>query len=127
MPGARHGQQAVHEDQAVREAQPELAGHLVTGGHLEIRCRMTLSPGRWPRSGSVASRPGERSAGSSAWSRCSARTSSPASPQRWASGRCAVVPPYALQLMVAVFDFPAWSTGDDEHLVPELVVDRISD
>jgi len=38
-----------------------------------------------------------------------------------------VVPPYALQLMVAVFDFPAWSTGDDEHLVPELVVDRISD
>ena len=28
--------------------------------------------------------------------------------------------------MVAVFDFPEWSIGDDDHLVPELVVDRIS-
>jgi hypothetical protein len=27
--------------------------------------------------------------------------------------------------MLAVFDFPAWSTGDDDHLVPALVVDRI--
>jgi hypothetical protein len=28
--------------------------------------------------------------------------------------------------MVAVFDFPEWSTGDDDDLVPELVVDRVS-
>jgi len=28
--------------------------------------------------------------------------------------------------MVAVFDFPEWSTGNDDGLVPELVVDRIS-
>ena len=28
--------------------------------------------------------------------------------------------------MVAVFDFPEWSTGNDDPLVPELVVDRIS-
>ena len=34
-------------------------------------------------------------------------------------------PAYPLQLMVAVFDFPEWSPGDDDHLVPELVVDRI--
>ena len=40
--------------------------------------------------------------------------------------RCPDPPTYPLQLMVAVFDFPEWSTGDDDHLVPELVVDRIS-
>ena len=33
---------------------------------------------------------------------------------------------YPLQMMVAVFDFPEWSVGDDDHLVPELVVDRIT-
>lgn len=30
-----------------------------------------------------------------------------------------------MQIMIAVFDFPEWSTGDDDHLVPELVVDWI--
>ena len=40
--------------------------------------------------------------------------------------RCPRPPTYPLQLMVAVLDFPEWSTGDDDHLVPELVVDRIS-
>lgn len=34
-------------------------------------------------------------------------------------------PRYPLQLMVAVFDFPGWSEGDDDHLVPELAVDWI--
>ena len=28
--------------------------------------------------------------------------------------------------MVAVYDFPEWSVGDDDHLVPELVVDHIA-
>ncbi len=28
--------------------------------------------------------------------------------------------------MLGVFDFPQWSTGDDDHLVPRLVVDRIA-
>ena len=28
--------------------------------------------------------------------------------------------------MVAVFDFPEWSVGGDDHLVPQLVVDGIS-
>jgi hypothetical protein len=27
--------------------------------------------------------------------------------------------------MMAVFDFPEWSTGDDANLVPELVVARV--
>ncbi len=40
--------------------------------------------------------------------------------------RCAGPPSYPLQVMVAVFDFPEWSVGDDDHLVPELVVDRIT-
>jgi hypothetical protein len=35
-------------------------------------------------------------------------------------------PVYPLQVMIAVFDFPAWSHGNDEHLVPVLEVDRIS-
>lgn len=39
--------------------------------------------------------------------------------------RCARPPTYPMQLMLAVFDFPGWSTGDDDHLVPELVVDRV--
>ncbi len=34
-------------------------------------------------------------------------------------------PTYPLQLMVAVFDFPEDSVGDDDHLVPALVVDYL--
>lgn len=40
--------------------------------------------------------------------------------------RCADPPTYPMQLMLAVFDFPAWSVGDDDHLVPRLFVDEIS-
>lgn len=40
--------------------------------------------------------------------------------------RCPRPPAYPLQLMVAVYDFPEWSVGGDEHLVPELVVDHIA-
>jgi hypothetical protein len=40
--------------------------------------------------------------------------------------RCPRPPTYPLQLMLAVFDFPEWSVGDDDHLVPTLVVDRIA-
>jgi hypothetical protein len=39
--------------------------------------------------------------------------------------RCARPPTYPMQLMVAVFDFPQWSRGTDDHLVPEMVVDWI--
>jgi len=38
---------------------------------------------------------------------------------------CLRPPTYPLQLMIAVFDFPAWSDGHDDHLVPMLEVDRI--
>ena len=40
--------------------------------------------------------------------------------------RCPRPPTYPLQLMLAVYDFPEWSVGDDAHLVPRLVVDRIA-
>lgn len=40
--------------------------------------------------------------------------------------RCARPPTYPLQLMVAVFDFPEWSVGEDDHLVPRLVVEQIT-
>jgi len=28
-------------------------------------------------------------------------------------------------LMLAVFDFPQWSSGSDDHLVPELAVEHL--
>jgi hypothetical protein len=40
--------------------------------------------------------------------------------------RCPAPPTYPMQLMLAVFDFPEWSRGDDDHLVPELTVRRVS-
>ena len=40
--------------------------------------------------------------------------------------RCAGPPTYPLQLMLAVFDFAERSVGGDDHLVPELVVRRVT-
>lgn len=39
---------------------------------------------------------------------------------------CAGPPSYPMQVMVAVFDFPDWSGGDDDDLVPAYELDRIS-
>lgn len=39
--------------------------------------------------------------------------------------RCARPPTYPMQLMLAVFDFPAWSVRGDDHLVPALEVDWV--
>jgi hypothetical protein len=39
--------------------------------------------------------------------------------------RCADPPDYPMQLMLAVFDFPEWSTGSDDHLVPSFTVDYV--
>jgi len=38
---------------------------------------------------------------------------------------CSAPPWYPMQSMVAVFDFPERSVGDDDHAVPELVVDHL--
>jgi hypothetical protein len=40
--------------------------------------------------------------------------------------RCPRPPAYPLQLMLTVYDFPEWSTGDDDHLVPSITVDHVS-
>jgi hypothetical protein len=40
--------------------------------------------------------------------------------------RCPRPPTYPLQVMLAVFDFPEWSTGDDDHLVPSMTVDHVA-
>jgi len=54
---------------------------------------------------------------------------SPASVEFFVDGmpirRCDRPPAYPLQSMLAVFDFPDRSTGDDADLVPELVVDAL--
>ena len=39
--------------------------------------------------------------------------------------RCPRPPAYPMQLMLAVFDFPEWSTGDDHDPVPELFVHHV--
>ncbi len=38
----------------------------------------------------------------------------------------ATPPTYPMQMMLAVFDFPDESSGNDAHLVPELVVDHLT-
>jgi beta-glucanase (GH16 family) len=38
---------------------------------------------------------------------------------------CAHPPSYRMQMMLAVFDFPEESTGDDADAVPSLVVDHV--
>jgi beta-glucanase (GH16 family) len=40
--------------------------------------------------------------------------------------RCERPPTYPMQMMLAVFDFPAWSDGADDHLVPAITVDHIA-
>ena len=39
--------------------------------------------------------------------------------------RCPRPPAYPMQLMLAVFDFPDRSVGDDDQLTPEFIVDRV--
>jgi hypothetical protein len=172
--GSTIGQQAVHDGQLVREEQPEFAGHLQDEGHLEVRCRMTLSPrsmaALWlcgfeeepEQCGEicvveifgkdvVAGESAEVGIGLKQIRdpRLATDFTTPRLPidvarfhtyaVDWDTDeavftvdgeevrRCADPPSYPLQLMVALFDFPDWSTGDDdEHLVPDLWVDRIS-
>ncbi|HET7351952.1 MAG TPA: glycoside hydrolase family 16 protein [Marmoricola sp.] len=171
--GSTAGQQAVYAGQVVREEQPEFTGHLVSGGHLEIRCRMTLSPrsmaalwlsGFERRPNECGELcvvevfgkevvPGESAAVGVGikqirdpdlvrdftaprlpidvaelhtyavdWDATEAAFSVNGVEVK----RCAGPPTYELQLMLAVFDFPTWSDGADDDLVPELLVDRIS-
>ena len=42
--GSTRGQQRFREGQVVRTAEPRFEGWLPSSGHVEVRCRMTLSP-----------------------------------------------------------------------------------
>jgi len=172
--GSTRGQQRFRDGQTVREEQERFEGWLPTAGHLEIRCRMDISPRSMgalflsgfeddPEQllcGEIClveifgnAMDGRQSAevgmGIKAF-RDPALTQDFAAPRLlldvadfhtyavdWDEEaavfsvdgedvrRCPRPPAYPLQVMVAVYDFPEWSTGDDDHLVPELVVDWI--
>ena len=171
--GSTDGQQAVYPGQLVREEQPDFTGHLQDRGHLEVRCRMTLSPrsmaALWlcgfekqpDHCGEICVTevfgkdvlPGESAevGGGLQQIRDPNLAQDFAAPRLdidvadfhtyavdWDAEeavfsvdgnevrRCPAPPTYPLQIMVAVFDFPEWSSGSDDGLVPELAVDRIS-
>jgi hypothetical protein len=171
--GSTDGQQAVVEGQRVREEQERFEGLLLSGGRVEIRCAMTLSPrsmaafwlcgfeDRPEDCGEICVTevfgkdvvPGESAeVGVGLKQIRDPRLASDfAAPRldldvaqfhtyavQWDAHeavftvddqevrRCPDPPAYPLQLMLAVFDFPDESTGDDALLVPELVVDRIA-
>jgi hypothetical protein len=180
--GSVHGQQRFEKGQLVREQQPRFEGWLPSAdqdpAHVEIRCRMTLSPrsmgALWlagfeddpeqVRCGELCvveifGRSVQQSAGGSSCEvgmgikafRDPALTQDFEAPRLpidvagfhtyavdWDADvavfsvdgdvvrRCARPPSYPLQLMLAVYDFPEWSSGDDDDLVPALVVDHIA-
>ncbi|MFC7494851.1 MULTISPECIES: glycoside hydrolase family 16 protein [unclassified Nocardioides] len=171
--GSTRGQQRFREGQLVLEEQPRFEGWLTSGGRVEIRCAMTISPrsmaALWlagfeddpeqvqcgelcvvevfgkdltPESAEVG-------VGIKAF-RDPALRQDFAAPRvpidvadfhtyavEWDAQeavftvddeevrRCAAPPTYPMQAMVGVFDFPDWSNGDDDHLVPALTVDWI--
>ena len=172
--GSGYGQQRFTDDQRVREEQPRFEGWLPSSGHVQIRCRMTLSPrsmgALWLagfeddpeqlRCGelcvveifgrSVQGASCEVGVGIKAF-RDPALTQDFDSPRLpidvaemhtyavdWDAEeavfsvdgdevrRCPRPPTYPLQLMIAVYDFPEWSVGEDDHPVPELVVDSVA-
>jgi hypothetical protein len=176
--GSPYGQQRFQDGQVVAEEQPRFKGWLPSSGHVEIRCRMTLSPrsmgALWLagfeddveqlRCGElcVVEIFGRSVQGSGASASCDVGVGikafrDPALTQDFDSPRmpidvaefhtyavdwdaeeavfavdgsevrrCPRPPTYPLQLMVAVYDFPDWSVGGDDDLVPELVVDHIA-
>jgi hypothetical protein len=174
--GTPFGQQRFREGQLVQEEQERFEGWLPTGGRVEIRARMELSPRSMaalfmsgfeddPEQlqcgelcvfevfGNALGPPEQPSAevgvGIKAF-RDPALTQDFDAPRvpidvtephtyavDWDSEeavftvdgevvrRCPHPPTYPLQLMLAVYDFPEWSVGDDDHLVPRLVVDLV--
>jgi len=171
--GSTVGQQPFLDGQTVKEAQPRFEGHLQTGGRLEIRCAMDLSPRSmaafWlvgfedepTRCGEICVteifgkdvEPGASAAVGMGLHRFRDPdlTEDFAQPRlpidvaelhtygvTWDAEeaafdvdgtevrRCPHPPTYPMQMMLAVFDFPAWSTGDDGHLVPSITVDHVA-
>ena len=172
--GSVFGQQRFEEGQLVREEQPRFEGWLPSSGHVEIRCRMTLSPrsmgalwlagfeddeaqlqcgelcvveifGRSVRDGSCEVGVGIKAFRDPALTQDFDSPRLPIDPADlhtyavdWDAHtavftvdgeevrRCGRPPTYPMQAMIAVYDFPEWSVGGDDHLVPELVVDHVA-
>jgi len=172
--GSTVGQQPFRDGQVVREEQPRFEGFLTDGGHVEVRCRMHLSPrsmaSLWMvgfedephRCGEICvvevfgrslQDAGSPSAGVGMGFKAfrdpdlAQDFAAPRLPIDVAEShtyavdrdadeaiftvdgeevrRCPRPPAYPLQLMLAVFDFPEWSTGDDADLVPSISVERV--
>lgn len=171
--GKADGAQPFSADLEVREAQPRFEGWLSTGGHVEIRCNMSLShrsmAALWlagfedepHRSGEICvfeifgkDVDEHRSAAIGVGHK---QLNDPELAHDFDAvrvdidvealhtyavdydsehsvftvdgceiKRCSNPPQYPMQLMLAVFDFPDWSDGGDDHLVPRLTVDLIA-
>lgn len=176
--GSTRGQQRFREGLTVQEEQPRFEGWLPGPehgrAHVEIRCRMTISPrsmgalwlagfeddpeqlrcgelcvveifGRSVRDASCEVGVGIKAFRDPALTQDFDAPRLPIDPADfhtyavdWDESeavfsvdgedvrRCPRPPTYPLQLMVAIYDFPGWSAGGDDHLVPELVVDHIA-
>lgn len=172
--GSTRGQQRFREGQTVREEQERFEGWLPSSGHLEISCRMDISPRSMAalflngfEDDPEQLRCGEICVveifGNAVTDGHSAEVGmgikahrDPALRQDFAAPRlpldvaefhtyavdwdeeaavfsvdgedvrrCPRPPTYPLQVMVAVYDFPEWSVGDDDHLVPSMSIDWI--
>jgi hypothetical protein len=172
--GSSRGQQRFRDGLVVREEQERFEGWLPSSGHVEIHCRMTISPrsmGALWLSG-FEDDPAQEQCGELCVVEVFGRAVGPepsaevgvgikpfrdpalvddfAAPRLpidvsgfhtyavdWDASaavfsvdgvvvrRCPNPPTYPMQVMVGVFDFPEWSTCDDDHLEPELVVDWV--
>ena len=171
--GSTIGQQSIFVGQQVREEQRRFEGFLSTGGHLEVRCSMDITPrsmaALWlcgfedepEQCGEIcvveifgnAVRDGSAEVGMGL-----KQIRDPGLAQDFAARVCRSIrrdlhtyavdwdadeavytvdgevvrrtprpPAYPLQIMVGVFDFPDWSTGDDHDHVPSMEIDWISD
>ena len=129
--GSTIGQQPYREGLLVREEQETFWGWTPDHGYVELRARGVVTPRSMVAVWMVGleDRP-ERSA-----EICIAEMFGNA--VDWTSDRaeffvdgglvrsCPRPPSYPMQMMLAVFDFPEESTGDDAAAVPSLVVDRV--
>ena len=171
--GSTMGQQPIFTGQRVREEQGRFEGFLSTGGHLEVRCSMDITPRSMAALWLVGfedepERCGEICVveifgksvenGSCQVGMGLHRFRDPDLAEDWDDPRLAVdparmhtyavdwdadeavyavdgevvrrtprPPAYPMQIMVGVFDFPDWSTGEDHDHVPSMEIDWISD
>ena len=170
--GSSLGQQRFRQGLRVREEQPRLEGWLPTGGRVEIRCRMDLSPRSMAAMWLAGFEENPDDAGELCVVEVFGRSIDDGSAEvgvgikklhdprlihdfvsprinldvseyhvyavQWDDRNAGFFldgqqvhsshnpPTYPMQVMLAVFDFPEWSTGDDDQLVPSFDVDWVA-